>query len=190
MWFCARSQKLTKCYLGSSAKYSIKLERYPEFSGFATIQQCSSEMGCVPAWLMHVPCAVCVTVTLMTNQVQNLKNNKTTGDKRKETYHFLNFHRVSHGHLLWCHYGQKSRAVQGNGWAVTVVGFMPVHLDFLGLIHSVQPLMTCPTSYSCAYSGIQSWDHILVDNSYMPLIYFLFRTSTEEVYFLLHSETS
>lgn len=41
-------------------------------------------MGCVPAWLMQVLCAVYVTVTLMTIQVQNLKNKTTTGDNRKK----------------------------------------------------------------------------------------------------------
>lgn len=37
-FFGARSQKLTKCYLGSSAKHSIKLKHHnPDFSGFATV---------------------------------------------------------------------------------------------------------------------------------------------------------
>lgn len=149
---------------------------------------------------MQVPCAVCVTMTLMTSQVQNFTNKMTTRTKEEKTPPTVSLL------TLPPQEPQEARAVWGGGGQRRLsVGSVPVHLDLLRLIHPTPSFLPFPiTSQVSAPSVPWPAARVVVSRQPSPVpvgvgaFYQLTpltrlsvsRAGTEDVHFLFHGETS
>ena len=147
---------------------------------------------------MHVLCAVHFTVTWVTNQMQNLKSKKTTGDNRKRLISDLILSLLRKTSPPWApaicsscitvsRKPEQCREV-GRQWHIFMRS-MPIHLDLLGFIYSLTPSFL-PFLIIVCLSRLMIFWHLVQVGSYTTELYtswyrYVFTTYISFIFYLV-----